>query len=645
MFCRGKAVLFGVFVALAGCSLVSADPALPVIPNQTFVITNPTYGAVGDGITTNTTAIQSAINAASTAGGGTVEFPAGTYLCGPLTMKSTINLQLDSGALLRMLPYDKYPGGIDNPANFINGSSLHDIEISGSGAIDGQGSPWWPGYKTNNRPVMVSFSACTRVWIRDATFSNSPAAHLVVKGRAGNVTIEGVAITAPSSSDPSNPSHNTDAIDLAETNAVIRNCNITVGDDNVAVGSSASASADIVITNCTFGEGHGLSIGSFTSGGVSNMTVINCTFNRTDNGIRIKSDNDRGGIVQNLSYLNIGMTNVHFPITIYSYYNSVGTPSSITPAVAASQTVIPYPTNNPVYRNITFSNIFATAISGFPAGIIWARPEMPATNITFYRCNLSASKSFDVYSASGVRFIDPQISIPSSLTTFLLYNSQVTITNTTPGANLTFDGLAMNSLVNGLALYNAQASLKNTNVFDHGPLTLAASTLTVSNHLNLPASSQLNFTLGTNAATLVVRSNLVLNSTINIAAGPGFTNGVYTLFTYGNGLSWGPPTLGTIPSGNYAYAFDTNTPGQVNLSVQPAVSLAPVSLTLQSTANQLNLSWPDDHIGWHLLIQTNSIGSGLGTNWQIVSASDTTNQIFLSVDPAQASVFLRLAYP
>jgi polygalacturonase len=644
MFCRSKVGLLGLVFALAGRFLASADPALPVIPNQTFVITNPTYGAVGDGITTNTTSIQNAINAASTAGGGTVEFPAGTYLCGPLTMKSSINLQLDSGALLRMLPYDKYPGGIVNPANFINGSSLHDIEISGTGAIDGQGSPWWPGYKTNNRPVMVSFSACTRVWIRDATFSNSPAAHLVVKGRAGNVTIEGVNIIAPSSSDPTNPSHNTDAIDLAETNAVIRNCNITVGDDNVAVGSSASASADIVITNCVFGDGHGLSVGSFTSGGVSNMTVINCTFNRTDNGIRIKSDNDRGGIVQNLSYLNIGMTNVHFPITIYSYYNSVGTPSSITPAVAASQTVIPYPTNNPVYRNITFSNIFATAISGFPAGIIWARPEMPATNITFYRCNLSASKSFDVYSARGVRFVDPQINVPSTVTSFLLYNSQVIVTNSTPGANLTIDGLAANSTVNALTLVNAQASLKNTNVFDGGPLSLSASTLTVSNNLNLSASAQVNFTLGTNAATITVRSNLALGATINLTGGPGFTNGLYTLFTYGSGLNWASPALGATPAGNYTYSLNTNFPGQVRLSVQPGVSLTPVSLNFEATANQLALSWPADHIGWRLLVQTNST-AGLSTNWQIVAGSDTTNQMFVPVDPAQGSVFLRLTYP
>jgi hypothetical protein len=643
MLCSPNAAVIAMFLlALIAPRHASADPTLPIIPNQTFVITS--YGAVGDGITTNTTAIQSAINSANTAGGGTVEVPSGAFLCGPLTFKSSINLQLDSGALLRMLPYDKYPGGIVSPANFINGSSLHDIEISGTGAIDGQGSPWWPGYKTNNRPVMVNFSACNRVWIRDAAFSNSPSMHFAIKGRAGNVTIENITIAAPSSSDPTNPSHNTDAIDLAETNAVIRNCNISVGDDNVAVGSSASASADVVITNCTFGDGHGVSIGSFTSGGVSNMTVINCTFNRTDNGIRIKSDNDRGGVVQNLSYLNIGMTNVHFPIQIYSYYNSVGTPSSITPAIAASQTVIPYPTNNPVYRNITFSNIVATAVSGFPAGIIWARPEMPATNITFMRCNLSASKSFDVYSACGVRLVDPQINVPGTVTSFLLYNSQFMVTNSTPVGNFTIDGLATNSTVNGLALINAQASLKNTNVFDGGPLALNASTLTVSNHLNLGGSAQINFTLGTNAATITVRSNLVLGGTINLAAGAGFTNGFYTLFAYGNGLNWASPTLGTTPGGNYTYSLNTNAVGQVRLSVQPSISLTPVSLSFQSAPNQLNLSWPADHIGWHLLVQTNS-AAGLSTNWQVLSGSELTNQIFFPIDPAQGSVFLRLTYP
>ncbi len=96
----------------------AVNPALPVIPDGSFNIAN--YGAIGDGVTTNTTAIQAAINAATNAGGGTVEVPAGIFLSGPIQLASRINLHLDGGAVLRMLPLDKYPGGTDAGANFIS---------------------------------------------------------------------------------------------------------------------------------------------------------------------------------------------------------------------------------------------------------------------------------------------------------------------------------------------------------------------------------------------------------------------------------------------------------------------------------------------------------------------------------------------
>src|SRR4029077_14069860 len=107
--------------------------------------------------------------------------------------------------------------------------------------------------------------------------------------------------------------------------------------------SSGALTRDVMITNCAFGTGHGGSIGSFTASGVSNIAVINCTCNGTDNPIRMKSDNNmhgssKGGLVQNLSYLNLGMTNVaNAAIMMYSYYNVVGTPTSIMPATAASE--------------------------------------------------------------------------------------------------------------------------------------------------------------------------------------------------------------------------------------------------------------------------------------------------------------------
>ena len=207
--------------------------------NNIVVVTNSPYNAIGDGVFTNTTAIQNAINAATTGGtsngliGGTVEIPAaGIFLCGPLTLKNNVNLQIDAGAILRMLPYDRYPGGITSPANFISGSSVTNIEVSGFGAIDGQGAPWWPGYKTNTRPIMIRFSSCKFQLIQNVTLSNSPEFHISISGSKGNATVQGVTVRAPSSSDPLTPGHNTDACDVSGTNILVQNCNISVGDDD-----------------------------------------------------------------------------------------------------------------------------------------------------------------------------------------------------------------------------------------------------------------------------------------------------------------------------------------------------------------------------------------------------------------------------
>jgi polygalacturonase len=112
-------------------------------------------------------------------------------------------------------------------------------------------------------------------------------------------------------------------MDLASTNVLIQNCFISDGDDNIEIGGSSARRRHITVSNCTFGTGHGVSIGSDRfEGGVHDLLVSNCTFNGTENGIRMKSDRDRGGLVQNLQYLDITMTNVGYPITIYSYYDS-----------------------------------------------------------------------------------------------------------------------------------------------------------------------------------------------------------------------------------------------------------------------------------------------------------------------------------
>jgi polygalacturonase len=421
--------LIGV-ISLGANAQSIVNPALPVIPDGSFNIAN--YGAIGDGVTTNTAAIQAAINAVANAGGGTVEVPTGTFLSGPIALTSRINLHLDGGAVLRMLPLDKYPGGTVNPASFITGQGLHDIAISGSGMIDGQGIPWWPyaDVRGAQRPRMILLTSCDRILIKNVTLSNSPMFHIAISSHSENVTVRGVTIRANPSTDPVHPGHNTDACDVSGRNVLIENCDVSVGDDDFTCGGGTS---DVLITNCTYGYGHGVSIGSGTYGGVSNITVINCTFNNTECGIRIKSDRDRGGYVHNLSYLNLSMTNVGCPILIYGEYMATNREyrllNNLTPAIAASYPGAPVGPRTPIYADITFSNITATTgKSGRRAGLIWGLPEMSVTNVLLERVNIIADKPFGVYNAQGVRLVDCKINSRSGVNRISSANARITIT-------------------------------------------------------------------------------------------------------------------------------------------------------------------------------------------------------------------------
>ena len=557
-----------------------------------------------------------------------------------------------------MLPYDKYPGGIVSPSDFITGSSLHDIEISGPGAIDGQGAPWWPGYQTNNRPTMITFSACTRVLFQNATFSNSPAQNISIKGNnAGNVTFQGITVTAPSSSLPaSQASHNTDAIDLAETNGLIQNCNLSVGDDNVALGSSGGLTRDIIITNCAFGTGHGVSLGSNTASGVSNVTVINCAFTGTDNPIRMKSDNNlhgssKGGVVQNLSYLNLTMTNVNnAAIIIYSYYNLVGTPTSITPATAAGETVDPVSSFTPIWRNITISNVTATVAGSGIAGIIWGRTEMPVTNIVLSHVNITASKTFDVYNAYKIQFLDSKITTTSgSQKTLTLWNAGIVASNSTSGNGvMTIDGQNPNSGSNSLALYNSQAAMTFSNALAENPITLSGATLTVSNDLFLPSTTTLNFTLGASNSTVVTTGDLALNSLLNVTNGNGFGPGAYALFNYGGGLS-GAPVLSATPAGHsWLYSLDTNTAGRVNFIVATPPPPVFTNVTLVNGSN-LILSGVGGTTNFSYLVLSSTNLELPLNQWATIATNPfLPNGDFSftnSLDPGQPQRFFLLQYP
>lgn len=408
----------------------AVNPALPDIPEKVFNVSD--YGANGDGQATNTVAIQSAIKAASAAGGGVVKVPAGTYLCGPIQLASKVNLHLEAGALLRMLPLGEYPGGTINPENFITGDKLHDVAITGNGAIDGQGAAWWPYAKTSKdakRPKMITPSSCERLLIEGITLSNSPMFHIALGGQCQDVTVRRVTVRAPASDDPVSPSHNTDACNVKGRNILIQDCDISTGDDNFTCGGNTS---DVLITNCHYGFGHGVSIGSYTQGGVSNITVINCTFNGTEQGIRIKTDRDRGGFVHDMKYLNLRMTNVEMPILIYASYMAKERQfrdlNKLTPEIAATYPATAIADRTPIYSDFVFSNIVATTQKGRRAGLIWGLPEMNVSNVLLQNVNIKADKPFGIFSAQGVRFVDCKIVTPEGVNQIAATNAQIVVT-------------------------------------------------------------------------------------------------------------------------------------------------------------------------------------------------------------------------
>lgn len=719
--------------------------SLSINTNNVIVVTNAAYGAVGDGVFTNTAAFQNAINAAAAGAvtnglrGGLVEIPSGIFLCGPLTFKSNVRLQLDAGSVIRLLPRGSWPGApyTGTVAPLINGSGLTNIAFTGLGMFDGQGDPWWPDYKTINRPLILSLQPCSKVLLQDFTSSNPPVAHIALKGAGGNINVLGIKLLAPSSDDPVNPSHNTDGVDLAETNAVFQGCFISTGDDNIAIGSSASVSKDILVTNCFFGEGHGLSIGSYTSGGVSNLTVVDCTFSNTGNGIKVKSQRGRGGVVQNLNYYNITMTNVDWPIQLYSYYEyGLGTLTTVTPEFAALiGTNTPPGSSPPIYRNITISNVTANILNGRPPLMIWGLPDYPVSNVVFQKVTLNSSstRTSGIYNATNIQFIDCSLPVPVGNQTAQFWNAAVTFTNSSLATNLLFlDGLTTNGIGSTFDFYNAPATVSDTNAIAGGALTISGSTLTVSNHFNQTAASPLNFAVGTNLAILAVKGSLKLGGPVNVTAGIGFTNGTYTLLTYSGSLSGSLPPLGATPPGYSCslssaganqiqlivspplpgiptnltasatnllinlrwsaaahatsynlkrsttnggpYAFITNVPAtnyvdaavspgatyyyvvtatnsagesadSIHASAVPLPSAIATNLDFQVTGDELRISWPPDHRGWTLQVQTNTVNVGIGTNWVAVPGSTLSNSTTNSINRTGGNVFYRLMLP
>jgi len=124
--------------------------------------------------------------------------------------------------------------------------------------------------------------------------------------------------------------------------------------------------------------------------------------------------------------------------------------------------------------------------------------------------------------------------------------------------------------------------------------------------------------------------------------------GTYTVIG-ANVTSLSFTNTGLIDGMNYYYVVSAlNLGGESTNSLQVSaipVSLVPPRLVFQASGSQIQLAWPMDHLGWHLESQTNSLNSGLGTNWITVSGSAGTNQLTVPIGVTYGSVFYRLIYP
>lgn len=263
------------------------------------------------------------------------------FFSGPLSIPSNGGLLIKKGVVLSAISdpnlYDKGQnicgklsgsGGGCKP--FITVNSTENSGIYGDGIIDGQGNSvmkgstktWWDlaseakeKNKSQNIPRLIEIKNSKNFVLFNISLKNSPNFHVATSNTNG-LTIWGIKINTPADA------RNTDGIDPGSTeNVTITKSYISTGDDNIAIKAGSGKTQHISIINNVFGKGHGMSIGSETSGGVSDILINNLSMNGTTSGLRIKSDISNGGLVNQIYYKNVCIKDVQYPIYLDMHYN------------------------------------------------------------------------------------------------------------------------------------------------------------------------------------------------------------------------------------------------------------------------------------------------------------------------------------
>jgi polygalacturonase len=268
------------------------------------------------------------------------------FLTGPIQLRAGVTLVVDGGVTLfasrNPRDYDLSPGSCGTVTQkghgcmpMIAANQVKGAGIMGDGAIDGRGGAkligqnvsWWDLAQeakvknlSQNCPRILVATKADDFTLYRIRLEDSPNFHVSYSGGNG-FTAWGVIINT------GKEGRNTDGIDPGNsTNVTITHCFIRAGDDNVAIKAGAGApTTHMTISHNHFYYGHGMSIGSETDGGASAIRVTDLSIDGADNGIRIKSNSSRGGLVQDIVYEDVCIRDTKNPIYMDSNYSFRGT--------------------------------------------------------------------------------------------------------------------------------------------------------------------------------------------------------------------------------------------------------------------------------------------------------------------------------
>ncbi len=379
------------FILSAGLGCAAEGNAKP---KKRYVISE--FGAVGDGQTLNTKAIQAAINKCATDGGGVLVIPKGTFLTGSIYFRQDVDLYLEKDGILKgTVNPDDYPQ-IDTrwegeekkwTAALVNFFDMNNVRLSGEGTIDGSGDQWMHRYPRGSRelktgrPRLIAIQNCKNVEVSGLSLKNQACWGLFIL-YSENVEVKNLTIRAE---------HNiisSDGMDVDSSRKVhITGCDIDVNDDCIAIKSGKDEDGlrvnrpaeDILIEKCVFRYGHGgVSMGSEMSGGIRNVEILNCVMEE-DNWapIRFKSQPSRGGVVENITYRDIVLKDTRKAFEFNMAWRMVN----------------PKPPSDPlpVVHNVKIINVSGTTNN---VGDMHGLKDSPIRNVIFENCKIKARRGF-----------------------------------------------------------------------------------------------------------------------------------------------------------------------------------------------------------------------------------------------------------